>query len=81
MLAPQQHGIDLLTDPLAVARLADAAEAIKIELATKGGSSLNLPFITADASGPKHLRAEGTRSRYCPAGVRCATMPWARGSV
>jgi molecular chaperone DnaK len=53
-----------MDDPLARARLTDAAEALQTELATKLSTSLNLPFITANAQGPKHLRAEWTRARY-----------------
>ena len=73
----QQHGINLLDDDLALARLAEAAEAIKLELSTKVSSSLNLPFITADGSGPKHLRADWTRSR-CVRGRPGA--PWQGGA-
>ena len=62
--APQEHGIDLMTDPLARTRLMDAAESLRIELATRVTSSVNLPFISADARGPKHLRTAWTRSRY-----------------
>jgi len=52
-----------MSDPLARPRLLEAAEAVKVELGSKVDSSLNLPFITADAKGPKHLRSYWTRSR------------------
>jgi len=55
-----------MTDPLARPRLLEAAEAVKVELGSKVDSSMNLPFITADAKGPKHLRSHWTRSRYVP---------------
>lgn len=51
----KENGIDLRNDPQALQRLMEAAEKVKIELSTLTESSINLPFITADAGGPKHL--------------------------
>ena len=56
-------GIDLHKDPLALQRLKDAAEKAKIELSTAQQSEVNLPYITADASGPKHLNIKLTRAK------------------
>ena len=56
-------GIDLHNDPLALQRLKEAAEKAKIELSTAQQSEVNLPYITADASGPKHLVVKITRSK------------------
>ena len=58
------EGIDLRTDPMAHQRLKEAAEKSKCELSTQVESSVNLPFITADASGPKHLQVTITRSKF-----------------
>ena len=52
----KQQGIDLRKDPMALQRLKEAAEKAKIELSANMETSVNLPFITADASGPKHLQ-------------------------
>ncbi len=60
----KQNGIDLRKDPMALQRLKEAAEKAKIELSGKLSSSINLPFITADASGPKHLVVELSRSKF-----------------
>jgi len=60
----KQHGIDLREDKQALQRLKDAAERAKIELSNKLETEISLPFITADASGPKHLEAKLTRSRF-----------------
>jgi molecular chaperone DnaK len=57
------QGIDLTKDKLAVQRLREAAEVCKIELSSKMQTDVNLPFITADASGPKHLLVTMTRSK------------------
>merc|ERR1719399_1900761 len=57
------QGIDLTADKLAVQRLREAAEVSKIELSSKMQTDVNLPFITADASGPKHLLVTMTRSK------------------
>ena len=59
----KQEGIDLKKDRLALQRLREAAERAKIELSTTMQSDLNLPFITADASGPKHLVMTLTRAK------------------
>lgn len=59
----KEQGIDLHNDPLALQRLKDAAEKAKIELSSSQQTDVNLPFITADASGPKHLNIKLTRSR------------------
>nr|MBA3327789.1 molecular chaperone DnaK [Solirubrobacterales bacterium] len=57
------QGIDLKNDPMALQRLYEAAEKAKIELSTAQESQINLPFITADASGPKHLDVRLTRAK------------------
>ncbi len=59
----KDQGIDLSQDPMAVQRLREAAEKAKIELSTAQESEINLPFITADAAGPKHLNIKLTRSK------------------
>ena len=56
-------GIDLHNDPLALQRLKDAAEKAKIELSSSHQTEVNLPYITADASGPKHLNIKLTRAK------------------
>jgi molecular chaperone DnaK len=58
------EGIDLRKDPMAHQRLKEAAEKAKCELSTQVETTINLPFITADASGPKHLQIALTRSKY-----------------
>ena len=58
------EGIDLRQDPMAHQRLKEAAEKAKCELSTQLEASVNLPFITADASGPKHLQITITRSKF-----------------
>lgn len=60
----QEHGIDLRTDKMATQRLKEAAEKAKIELSTVMQTTINLPFITADASGPKHLEMTLTRAKF-----------------
>src|SRR4249920_2196479 len=57
------EGIDLRKDPLALQRLKDAAERAKIELSTSQQTDVNLPYVTADASGPKHLSIKLTRAK------------------
>ena len=59
----KEQGVDLATDPMAAQRLKEAAEKAKIELSTAQSSAINLPFITADASGPKHLNLTLSRSK------------------
>ena len=60
----KQTGIDLSLDKMAEQRLKDAAEKAKIELSTVMSTNINLPFITADASGPKHLDLTLTRAKF-----------------
>ncbi|MCD6136261.1 molecular chaperone DnaK, partial [Candidatus Bipolaricaulota bacterium] len=57
-------GIDLTKDPSAMQRLKDAAEAAKMELSSRMETTINLPYITADASGPKHLEQKLTRAKF-----------------
>ena len=59
----KEQGIDLRQDKMALQRLKDAAERAKRELSTTGQTEINLPFITADASGPKHLNITLTRAK------------------
>src|SRR5574337_299936 len=59
----KEQGIDLRKDPLALQRLKDAAERAKIELSTNHQTDVNLPYVTADASGPKHLNIKLTRAK------------------
>ena len=59
----EEAGIDLKTDPMALQRLKDAAEKAKCELSSAGQTEVALPFITADASGPKHLNRTLTRAK------------------
>jgi molecular chaperone DnaK len=59
----KENGIDLRSDRLALQRLKQAAEAAKIELSSAQQTEVNLPFITADASGPKHLTIKITRAK------------------
>lgn len=58
------NGIDLTSDKMALQRLREAAEKAKIELSNSTSTDINLPFITADASGPKHLQMTLTRSHF-----------------
>ncbi|WP_025897590.1 molecular chaperone DnaK [Sneathiella glossodoripedis] len=60
----KENGIDLRGDKLALQRLKEAAEKAKIELSSSQATDVNLPFITADASGPKHLQVKLTRSQF-----------------
>jgi molecular chaperone DnaK len=60
----KDQGIDLKTDKLALQRLKEAAEKAKIELSTTTQTEVNLPFITADATGPKHLQVKITRAKF-----------------
>jgi len=59
----KDNGIDLRKDPMALQRLREAAEKAKMELSSTAQTDVNLPFITADASGPKHLQMTLTRSK------------------
>ncbi len=60
----KENGIDLKADPMALQRLKEAAEKAKIELSSALETEINLPFITADASGPKHLVMKITRAKF-----------------
>jgi molecular chaperone DnaK len=60
----KEQGIDLRGDKLALQRLKEAAEKAKIELSSATQTEVNLPFITADASGPKHLQLKLTRAKF-----------------
>ena len=59
----KDSGMDLSKDPLALQRLKEAAEKAKIELSSALETEINLPYITADASGPKHLNVKLSRSK------------------
>ena len=60
----KENGIDLSKDQMALQRLKESAEKAKMELSTLLETEINLPFITADAAGPKHLQMKLTRSRF-----------------
>jgi molecular chaperone DnaK len=60
----RQEGIDIRNDSMALQRLKEAAEKAKCELSTMQEATVNLPFITADASGPKHLQVSISRARF-----------------
>ena len=60
----KQHGIDLRKDPMALQRLKEACEQAKKDLSQQTTTDINLPFITADASGPKHLQFTIARSKF-----------------
>jgi len=60
----KENGIDLSSQTIVVQRLKDAAEKAKIELSTAQSTEINLPFLTADASGPKHLQKTLTRAEF-----------------
>jgi molecular chaperone DnaK len=60
----KDQGIDLSKDPMAVQRLKEAAEKAKMELSTVAKTEINLPFITADQSGPKHMNYTLTRAKF-----------------
>ena len=59
----RESGVDITKDPLAMQRLKEASETAKIELSTQQQTEINLPYITADASGPKHLNIKLTRAK------------------
>ncbi|MHA1323954.1 MAG: molecular chaperone DnaK [Candidatus Helarchaeota archaeon] len=59
----REHGIDLTKDPMAMQRVREAAEKAKIELSTTVTSEINLPYLTADSRGPKHLQMTLTRAK------------------
>jgi molecular chaperone DnaK len=60
----KDQGVDLSADPMALQRLKEAAEKAKMELSTSMETDINLPFITADQSGPKHLNLKLSRSKF-----------------
>ncbi len=60
----KKEGIDLRKDPMALQRLKEAAEKAKVELSTMQETTVNLPFITADANGPKHLQLTLSRAKF-----------------
>ena len=60
----KKEGIDVRKDPMALQRLKEAAEKAKIELSTQVETTVNLPFITADQNGPKHLQVTLTRAKF-----------------
>ncbi|KAJ2375028.1 hypothetical protein IW150_002770 [Coemansia sp. RSA 2607] len=60
----KESGIDLSGDRMAIQRIREACEKAKIELSSTGQTDINLPFITADASGPKHINSKLTRGQY-----------------
>ena len=59
----KEQGVDLKNDPMALQRLKEAAEKAKIELSSSEQTEVNLPYVTADASGPKHLNIKLTRAK------------------
>ncbi len=66
----KDQGIDLRNDPLAMQRLKEAAEKAKIELSSAQQTDVNLPYITADATGPKHMNIKVTRAKLESLGRR-----------
>src|SRR5262249_4316165 len=60
----KDQGVDLTKDPMAMQRLKEASEKAKIELSTVSETEINLPYITADASGPKHLNLRLSRAKF-----------------
>lgn len=60
----RENGIDITQDKIALQRLKESAEKAKIELSTSGQTDINLPYITADATGPKHLNLKITQSKF-----------------
>ena len=74
----RDQGIDLCADPMALQRLYEAAEKAKIELSTTQETQINLPFITADSSGPKHLDTRLTRAKLAELTSVCSTASWPR---
>jgi molecular chaperone DnaK len=60
----KDQGVDLTKDPMAIQRLREAAEKAKIELSSSASTDINLPYITADQSGPKHLTMKLTRAKF-----------------
>lgn len=60
----KEQGVDLKKDPLALQRLKEAAEKAKIELSSREQTDINLPYVTADATGPKHMNTRITRAKF-----------------
>jgi len=60
----KESGLDLTSDPMAIQRVREAAEKAKIELSSTAQTEINLPFITADATGPKHINTKLLRSQF-----------------
>jgi len=60
----KEHGVDILKDSMALQRLREAAEKAKIELSSSSQTEINLPYITADSSGPKHLLISVNRAKF-----------------
>ena len=60
----KDQGVDLHTDPMAMQRLKEAAEKAKVELSSRDNTDVNLPYITADATGPKHMNIKLSRAKY-----------------
>jgi molecular chaperone DnaK len=60
----REHGMDITQDPIALQRLKEAGEKAKIELSSSPQTEINLPYVTADASGPKHLVMTITRAKF-----------------
>jgi len=60
----KEHGVDILKDSMALKRLREAAEKAKIELSSSSQTEVNLPYITADSSGPKHLLISVNRAKF-----------------
>jgi molecular chaperone DnaK len=88
----KESGIDIRKDPLAMQRLKEASEKAKIELSTRQQTEVNLPYVTADASGPKHLDINLTRAKveslveelitrtWCKACAAIHRLAWSRAS-
>jgi len=60
----EQTNMDISKDKLALQRIREAAEKAKIELSSSGQTDINLPYLTADASGPKHLQVTINRAKF-----------------
>jgi molecular chaperone DnaK len=76
----KENGIDLSRDQMALQRLKEAAEKAKMELSTLLETEINLPFVTADATGPKHLQMKLTRARFEQMVEDILQRSWARAS-
>ena len=74
----KDQGIDLSKDKMALQRLKEAAEKAKCELSTTLETEINLPFVTADASGPKHLALSSRGPSSSSSWATCSTRRWAR---